>query len=456
MRAVIAATCITFLWGLPSNAVAGSDPIDDATSNRILTMINDRAVPAGLGVNVHFTDGHESDLDLIKAMGFRLVRTDVLWSEVERARGHYDWGPYDALIGNAYRRGLTPLLILAYSNPLYASQWKGGRGRLDWAYEPPITISARNAFVAFARAAAERYRGRVIWEIWNEPNQTFGKPARLDAYMALAAEACRAMRAVNPDAAIIGPASAGFAMKFLEDFIRNDTEDCFDGVSVHPYRDWDPDSAFIDWHRLHAAIARGRHRRTKLAIDSEWGYSVQSGPWTEQRQAEYVMRLYLTDLLADVAITIIYDWRNDGLDPHDKEQNFGLLDFYGKPKPVADALIAMIRALDGSTALGKIKASARAAAVAFGTPNGPLKIAAWSVDSTPMELVLGPTLCLDTPESTRHACASGGARIQIDPIRLSVSGKPVVVEATVKSCSTASNATATFASWCDSRPPTVP
>src|SRR5436190_23338421 len=41
--------------------------------------IPDRVLPDGVGVNIHFTRGHQKDLDLIAAAGFRLVRTDFLW-----------------------------------------------------------------------------------------------------------------------------------------------------------------------------------------------------------------------------------------------------------------------------------------------------------------------------------------------------------------------------------------
>jgi hypothetical protein len=177
------------------------------------------------------------------------------------------------------------------------------------------------------------------------------------------------MRAAYPDAAIVGPASAGFAMGFLENFVKHDADDCFDSVSVHPYRDWDPDSALPDWQRLAAVLARWHRGRTKVLVDSEWGYPVQAGAWNEQRQADYVLRLYLTDLLAGVPITIVYDWRNDGPDSRDKEQNFRLLDFNGV-KLVAGALSEMIRG-PPAHGLGKVSTTADVSVVAFGRAGGP-------------------------------------------------------------------------------------
>ena len=47
-------------------------------------------LPAGVGVNIHFTTGHEQDLDLIAAAGFKFVRMDFGWQSTERKKGEYD------------------------------------------------------------------------------------------------------------------------------------------------------------------------------------------------------------------------------------------------------------------------------------------------------------------------------------------------------------------------------
>jgi hypothetical protein len=52
-------------------------------------------IPEGIGVNIHFVTGHEADLDMIAAAGFRWVRMDFTWEAIERRRGEYDWSGYD-------------------------------------------------------------------------------------------------------------------------------------------------------------------------------------------------------------------------------------------------------------------------------------------------------------------------------------------------------------------------
>ena len=76
-------------------------------------------LPAGVGVNIHFTRGHEKDLDLIAAAGFKFIRMDFSWGGTERAKGVYNWADYDELTANLKKRGLRAYYILDYSNGLY-------------------------------------------------------------------------------------------------------------------------------------------------------------------------------------------------------------------------------------------------------------------------------------------------------------------------------------------------
>ena len=71
------------------------------------------------GVNIHFTGGHEKDLDLIAAAGFKFIRMDFGWQSTEREKGIYNWSAYDELTSNLEKRGMRAIYILDYSNSLY-------------------------------------------------------------------------------------------------------------------------------------------------------------------------------------------------------------------------------------------------------------------------------------------------------------------------------------------------
>lgn len=74
-----------------------------------LAQIPEPVFPQGVGVNIHFVTGHERDLDLIAAAGFKFIRMDFGWEAIEKARGEYTWSGYDELTANLVKRGIRPL-----------------------------------------------------------------------------------------------------------------------------------------------------------------------------------------------------------------------------------------------------------------------------------------------------------------------------------------------------------
>jgi hypothetical protein len=330
---------------------------------------------------------------------------------------------YDNFVKQSRARGITPLFILDYSNPLYVPT-AGER----WDNRPspaPASDVAQAAFARFAAAAVTRYRGLALWEVWNEPNLNFGKPIDLGAYIRFAGVVCKAMRHADPDAATIGPASSEFAFSFLRDFIASDRDHCFDAVSVHPYREMPPETALQDWVRLRAM------RPGIVLVNSEWGYSSIGGEWTLERQAEYITRLYLVDLLAGVPITMIYDARNDGPSSTDRESNFGLTDFLGGLKPAAQRLAALVSSLEKLELLGRVRSPESDFLLLFGAGNRK-KLAVWTTGSAKKHLTLDSPLCIAAAgsrsvEADVAKCEDTDQVLNIEPISLTLTGQPIVV-----------------------------
>ncbi len=330
-------------------------------------------LPDGVGVNIHFVQGHETDLNMIAAAGFKIVRMDFFWSAIERKEGIYDWSAYDKLTANLERHGLRPYYILDYSNPLYE---KGGPS--------PRHPESVGAFARWAGAAARHFRGHhVIWEIWNEPNGGFWKPHPDAAqYTALALAAAKSIRAADPHACIVAPACAGFDWDFLEAVMKSGLLDYLDGVSVHPYRAQPPETAGQDFQRLRKLIARYAPPGRKIPILSgEWGYSSHTGSVSERTQAEYAVRQQLSNLLDGVPVSIWYDWKNDGANPAENEQNFGTVTRDLKPKPAYSAIQTLTRELSGDGVEGRRNTgNEKDWVLVLTNALGQTKIAAWTLD----------------------------------------------------------------------------
>jgi hypothetical protein len=273
-------------------------------------------IPPGAGVNIHFTDAQPGEIKMIAEAGFRWVRMDFIWEATEQQRGVYDFSAYDRLMAALDQNRINALFILDYGNSLYTK---------DKAVR---TEDARQAFARWAVAAAKHFARRgIIWEVFNEPNnQMFWPPQpNVDEYIALALSVGRAFRAEAPNEKLIGPAT-DFDFPFLEACFKAGLLEYWSAVSVHPYRKDDPETAAADYCRLRKLIQSYSPGKQEVPIISgEWGYSAAWRGMSEDAQAQLLARELLTNVANGIAISIWYDWRNDGVDPNEAEQNLGLV-----------------------------------------------------------------------------------------------------------------------------------
>ena len=354
--------------------------------------IPDPVLPAGVGVNIHFARGHERDLDLIAAAGFKCIRMDFAWSGTEREKGSYDWSAYDELTANLERRGLRAYYILDYSNPLYEETVtskdpiSGQEQKVLSAPQHPASIAA---FARWAAAAAKHFQGReVIWEIWNEPNIFFWPPKPdVQQYTALALATARAVRAADPQATLFAPATSEFPWPFLESFLKSGVLEFLDGVSVHPYRPpgQPPETAAEDFQKLRSLIATNTPPTRKKSIpiiSGEWGYSSNTKGVSREIQAEFIVRQQLANLLNGVPVSIWYDWKNDGDDLKENEHNFGTVSPELAPKPAYTAIKTLTHELAGFGIRNRFLTTNQNDFVLVLTNlTGETKLAAWTMDA---------------------------------------------------------------------------
>ena len=320
-------------------------------------QIPEPIIPSAVGVNIHFVTGHEHDLDLIAAAGFRFIRMDFGWAGIEQKKGQYRWSEYEELLANLDKRGIRPVFILDYSNPLYEEQVTSTNPLTHQSHQTtasPQHPESVAAYAAWAAAAAKHFHGRhVLWELWNEPNIDFWSPKPdVHQYTAMALAACKTIRQADPEATIIGPATSGFPWDFLRTFLSSGVLDYLDAVSIHPYREprRSPETATADYQKLRGMIEQHAPsaKKEKIPILSgEWGYSSWERGVSPETQANFLVRQQLVNLLNGVPLSIWYDWKNDGTDPKENEHNFGTVTSDLEPKPAYAAVKALTRELNG-------------------------------------------------------------------------------------------------------------
>ena len=302
------------------------------------------------------------------------------------------------MLANLDKRGLRAIFILDYSNPLYEETVTSPHpitGKPDKMVASPQHPESVAAFARWAAAAAKHFHGRhVLWEIWNEPNGHFWSPKPdVQQYAALALATCKAIREADPQAAIIGPASAGFPWEFLETFLKSGVLEYLDAVSVHPYRNpqTPPETAAADYQKLRTIIERYAPPAKKGQIpilSGEWGYSTFKRGVSLETQAAFAARQQLSNLLNGVPLSIWYDWKNDGPDPNENEHNFGTVLPDLKPKPAYVAIQTLTREFTGYRIVRRLDLPGEKDYVLLCTNDaGQQKLAAWTLgDPHPVSL----------------------------------------------------------------------
>lgn len=408
------------------------------------------------GVNVHFNwrqccrvacanhsrcDMHTADDMPMLAPAFGSARMDISWSHVERERGVYEWeeSGYQSFIQQLLEAGVVPYLILSYGNTLYDNACPP-TDKHDGTC-PPTTDAGREGFVNFTLAAMRKFQGRgIIWEIWNEPNggtwlPHTTPPGQDYAKLVLTVGAARHAAGLHNEL-LIGPATSGIDMAFIETVGRAGCLAFLDGLSVHPYRPGGPESVLESWDQLNVLIdkyyvpASGNGTRRPKIVSGEWGWascadgqgravSCTSGGGVgmavtrSEQAARLVRQRYINDL-AGVAHSIYYDWQDDGPDAFpslDSEFNFGTTlvssetngSFVGRPKPAYTAALASSRILGNCSFDERLSSSSPGSfALAYACPRSAVSSA-----------VTRRTRTLDAAEAAdgRGVAAGGGASV---------------------------------------------
>ena len=220
----------------------------------------DSALPARgpiAGINVDLTqytpDDAREQVRQIAGYGFAWVRQPIRWSEVETARGVFDWSRYDALFDILKSTPTLRVIAVIDESP----QWARTPGAEGSRYAPPASPAD---YGTFAGQVAARYATQIAaYQLWDEPNLAAhwgGLDVRPAEYAAMLRAAYPLIKGGDPDAPVI---AAGLAptveagprnlsdMAYLDALYANGARDFMDAVSGKPYGfDYSPDDRTVN------------------------------------------------------------------------------------------------------------------------------------------------------------------------------------------------------------------
>ena len=266
---------------------------------------NDISVDCGT-LDRDYADYHKYK-EYLEPLGVRYIRLQAGWAKTEKVKGVYDFAWLDAIIDDAVSRGLEPWLQLSYGNPIYPG---GGTVFLNGGW--PRSKEAVEAWKRWARATAERYKGKVHqWEIWNEPDGPVRKKGADPTEIAdLVIISARIIKDVDPDAKIAafglaGPRYTNGSEPIIADLAKklkaNNEEHLIDWITYHGYQYVPEDSYFIDGvslrnilkrHNYDVAIWQGECGAPSVGY---MGGALKEYTWNEQTQAKWDIRKAMND-----------------------------------------------------------------------------------------------------------------------------------------------------------------
>lgn len=250
----------------------------------------------------------EKAYEKVAELGVKWVRIQSGWQRTEQQQGVYDFGWLDEIVDNLLKRGLRPWICLCYGNQLYTAKAAEVFGAVAC---PPIhSDEEKQAWHNYIAAVTSHYRGKVSWfEIWNEPdgvgwrNEPDG-PNGTD-YGHFAIDTAKAIKEGNPEAHVIGCSVCKRGLKWLNDVFKTGAGRWMDAISYHAY--CEDEVTTFDRIRALKGMCRSYNLDVQLIQGETGAQSRNDGygalkfmAWTEARQAKYIARHMIADLMEDV------------------------------------------------------------------------------------------------------------------------------------------------------------
>ena len=288
------------------------------------------------GFSTHFGTDYavnSKGIALLKELGVKYVRNGTTWARVETTKGVYNFSSSDRWVQELTDAGIGIIFTLLYNNTLYNADATG-------INKPgPTTQAEFDAFVQYAVETARRYPQITNYEIWNEPNHNgFWQPSGdYTNYAKLVRQTAKALKAVNPNIkVVVGSVATGGSLTpsdygmYLRGMMSEGSYPYIDAISYHPYvfpNTIEQNSGKLQWHHDNVAeiIRDYGGFKSMMVTEVGWPTSVNSEGVTEEVQARELVKQYITGDENGIEANMIYDFRNDGTDPNEREHNFGVV-----------------------------------------------------------------------------------------------------------------------------------
>jgi cellulase (glycosyl hydrolase family 5) len=250
--------------------------------------------------------GNDWPQDSVGALG---KGTMVNWPYTEPQRGVFNWANLDAWVSTASSHGVDYF----FSNNLIPPWAAADQSTCGPTY-PGSPVTGCTSTVAniqdwddFVTALATRYKGKMIYELWNEPNAKYYTGTVADM-VTLTTHEYNIIRSIDPKALILAPSptySTASPATYLDQYFTAGGPTGVDVITFHGY--WpDPEHVATTIGQVQAIMAK-YNLSSKPLWDTEGAWNT-TPPTSEQ--GGFVARYYLIHWSAGVSRLYWYAWDN--------------------------------------------------------------------------------------------------------------------------------------------------
>jgi hypothetical protein len=156
----------------------------------------------------------------------------------------------------------------------------------------------------FITAVATRYKGKLIYELWNEPNNTPSFTGTVANMVTLTTDEYNIIRSIDPGALILAPSPTAGGASWMDQYFGSGGPTGVDVVTFHTYHSA-PELKVNDINNMRKVMAKYNLSSKPLwDTESSWGtFSL-----TPDQQVGYVARDYLMQWSEGVSRYYWYGW----------------------------------------------------------------------------------------------------------------------------------------------------
>lgn len=311
-------------------------------------------------MSTHFVFDYQTDstdLDIMKKIGIAGVRDEIFWETVEWNKGVFDFQKPDGFMPELQDAGMDTCIIFDYSNRNYVTTSVDGSAATNRT--APRTAEEMKAFVEYVKKVLERYPQITRVEIWNEPNWGFWEPEpnAID-YAAMVKAVSNAVREINPDICIIAGSLVfgGNERDFLKEMFDEGVYSYVDAISSHPYTHPMGTDKIIERRldSINSMINEYGGFKGHIATETGASTAYSENGYSEDEQASELVKTYVYGDSRDIDSTYWYTFRDNGDNPEDTEDRFGILHRDYTAKPALAALSQYTNRLNGALYCGRL------------------------------------------------------------------------------------------------------